>query len=894
LIPCGGARVIFGGAGGSRDVRGMKKMNPGTRNNNRIGMVTQMALVMAVLLLPVLTQNPYLLRVATTMFLYAILVTGLNIVAGLGGLLDLGYVAFYALGAYGYGLMASPHLGLSVSFWWAVLIVPLAAAGLAALIGMPILKLRGDYLAIVTLSLGQIAYIALRNLDKPVNITNGPNGIMGIAPPMLGGLSLQGPTASYYLVLALGAIGLLLAYGLFQSRFGWNLRALRSDELAASACGVNPVTHRALAYAVGAWFAAYGGVILAAWQGSVFPDNFTMAELIALYCMLVLGGAGNLWGPLAGSAALVAMPELLRGYDLYRMLVYGLALVIMIRVRPAGIMGSVGLALDWPKYRWAQGGEETRARREGSLQGPSTASTPEGRHGEPVLQLQGIRKTFDGLVAVDGVNLEVNSGEILGVIGPNGAGKSSLLNVISGIYQPDAGHVVYSGEAVTGLPAYRRAQRGIMRTFQNLRLFAGLSVAGNLRSGVTDPEKARTALETMSEGLGTYGAALVSSLTYSDQRRVELARALGGSPSLLLLDEPAAGMTASEVAELQAHITGWAQRGLAVVLVEHRMELVMEVCHRLTVLAEGRIIAEGTPAEIQESEVVQGAYLGTSQRRKPAGAAAAATATTPSTTAASTAAGSTVARAASTPLLSLDGATFGYGSYDVIRSVDLAVGDGDVVALLGPNGAGKTTLIKGVAGTLNCSQGRITFDGQSIEGLKAETRAELGISVVPEGRRLFGRLTVEENLLLGCYRAWRDIILPTGGTHSRKMEMRLEEIYTLFPQLADRRRQKAGTLSGGEQQMVALGRALMSSPRLICLDEPSMGLAPQLIDGLLEEITRIKARGITVLLAEQGAPRALEVADHAYILVNGQVRAEGPPADLLGSGEVERLYLGQA
>jgi branched-chain amino acid transport system permease protein len=292
---------------------------------------------------PLLSPNDYVTGVLTRICLYATLALGLNIVVGFAGLLDLGYVAFFGIGSYLYAFVASPHFGIHLPFLLALPIIIVATALSGVLIGAPTLRLRGDYLAIVTLGFGEITYLLLINLDRPpLNITGGPNGIIAIDAPAFAGFVLTRNSQYYYLFL----VTLLLVLGasarLRDSRIGWAWQAIREDELAARVMGINTTVAKLQAFAIGAAFAGIGGAFLASWQRSVFPDNFLFTESVNILAMVILGGMGNLPGVVLGAALLVAFPEIFRDFQVYRMLVFGLLLMVLMIFRPLGLLSVQG------------------------------------------------------------------------------------------------------------------------------------------------------------------------------------------------------------------------------------------------------------------------------------------------------------------------------------------------------------------------------------------------------------------------------------------------------------------------------------------------------------------------------------------------------------------------
>jgi ABC-type branched-subunit amino acid transport system ATPase component len=518
-----------------------------------------------------------------------------------------------------------------------------------------------------------------------------------------------------------------------------------------------------------------------------------------------------------------------------------------------------------------------------------------------LLRLDDVRRHFGGVHAVDGVSLDVEQGSIQGLIGPNGAGKTTLVNVVTGYTRSQAGRIWLESDELTGLPAHRIAGLGVARTFQNIRLFKELTAIENVLIGMhvrrRDDTLAQIAtlpffrteetgrvkdayalLETV--GLAaSVGARHADTLPYGDQRRLEIARALALRPRLLILDEPAAGMNPSEKEGMRELIERLNADGLTVLLIDHDMRLVMGVCRRVAVLNFGRKIADGTPEEVSTDATVIKAYLGTGGEREVHSAPGATGATGASD---ELAASGRVMKEPADAILDVEDLTVSYGAVVAVRGASFRVAAGEIVALIGANGAGKSTILNTLSGLIHPESGKANFDGLDLTNAKASEIVKRGLVQVPEGREILARQTVLENLELATW-ARRD------GAATRK---RIDAVLDRFPILGERRHLSAGALSGGEQQMLAIARGLLARPRLLLLDEPSLGLAPQMVDEVFRAIDEIHKDGTTILLVEQNALRALAIADRAYVIETGRILLSGSGDELLHNPAVRRAYLG--
>jgi len=486
-----------------------------------------------------------------------------------------------------------------------------------------------------------------------------------------------------------------------------------------------------------------------------------------------------------------------------------------------------------------------------------------------LLRVEDVSVWFGGVRALSGVTLDAPAGEVTGLIGPNGAGKTTLFDVVTGLQPPGEGRVLLEDADVTATAPHTRSRLGIARTFQRLEVFGTLSVAENVlvaaemrrgwsRERLDARAVAREAVERV--GLSEVADVRVDRLPTGRTRLVELARALATRPRLLLLDEPSSGLTEVETLGLAQLLRELAASGLGVLLVEHDMSLVMGASDRVHVLELGRVIATGTPADVQADEGVRAAYLGDRRLSAPARAVRA-----PAPEAA--------------PVLELRDVRAAYGPIEVLHGVSLSVPAREVTALLGPNGAGKSTTMKVAAGRLVPTGGDLLLCGRRVNGVGADVLARAGVRSVPEGRGVFPNLTVVEHLRMATH----------AGTPLADIE---ERAFGRFPRLRERRSQVVGTLSGGEQQMLAVARVLSTDPALLLLDEISMGLAPVLVDELYEAVRQAADEGVSILIVEQFAAEVLALADRAAIMLNGRVQRVGSPAEI--ADELASAYLAGA
>ena len=515
----------------------------------------------------------------------------------------------------------------------------------------------------------------------------------------------------------------------------------------------------------------------------------------------------------------------------------------------------------------------------------------------PLLEVKGLVKHYGGLIAIDRVDLKLRAGTITGVIGPNGAGKSTLIGLIGGAIVSSEGSVRLGGRDVSRLTASERARAGIGRTYQIPRPFLDMTVEENLevaqysiapliRAAVAREEREALLART---GLADAARLTARALPLLRRKRLEVARALALKPRIVLLDEVGAGLVEGEIIELIRLIHSILEARTAILIVEHVIRVVRECCSRTMVLNFGKTLIEGPTADILGNDQVAAVYLGTGGVRETPTAAPAMDSAihvspperetrvlAPLTAAAR-------AEAATVPSLQLAGICAGYGQARVLQGIDLTAQSGQAIAILGANGAGKTTLARTISGVIKPTAGALLIGGQDVSGRPPHQIAALGVAHCMEGRRIFSTLSVQENLLIAA-----------RGVDAATARERLEAVYDLFPILAERKSQDGTSMSGGQQQMLAIGRALMARPRLVIFDEISLGLAPIVMDKLYEALALLKQARMTLIIIEQDVDRALALADHAYVLEHGTIALSGTPRQIAADPRLRHVYIGAA
>jgi branched-chain amino acid transport system ATP-binding protein len=732
--------------------------------------------------------------------------------------------------------------------------------GLAGmLLAIPALKVRGPYLAMVTIAFG---FVVEQGAAEWQGLTGGWNGLSGIPGPSVFGTEI-GERGIAYLTLALVVVAAAAFAWLSRSVWGHAMRAVRDSESASISIGLDPTLVRTAAFGISAVAAGVAGGVYAPISNFISPESFPFFQSILFLLVVMLGGADRVIGPIVGALVVVLLPELLATLGQYRLLFVGLLMLAVLRLAPTGLVGLIAGLLP-------NKGRQTNASERSDI-ARFLASDSGGR----ALAVRDLSVSFGGVHAVRNLTFAAQPGAITSIIGPNGAGKSSALNVICGFYRPDAGTARLGDRIVSTLRPYQIPRAGIARTYQTSQLFASMSVLDNVAialrrgrlmpnflSGVRGADDAEIA-ESLLAFVGYKGPleCPADALAHVDKRLVEIARALAVRPRVLALDEPAAGLNTEDTAAIGALLRKLAAVGIAVILVEHDMDLVMGVSNHVIVLDAGAKIAEGTPAQVAANPAVLEAYLGPGEqpergREQPIAIA-------------------------QKPLLTVTALSAGYGAAPVVQRAGLDIAEGELVAVLGANGAGKSTLMRALSGLLRPIQGEVRFLGERIDQLPGDRIAREGLVLVPEGRQVFPELSVIDNLRLGAY-----------ARRSAEEARMIESLLGRFPALKARQHQRGGLLSGGEQQMLAIARGLMARPQVLMLDEPSLGLAPKLLENLYDLLAALRDEGTTILLVDQTAQLALSVADRAYVLQSGAFTHSGTAREVAQDPALAKAYLG--
>ncbi len=805
---------------------------------------------------------------ATEIVIFAIACMALNILVGTTGLVSFGHGAWFGLAAYAAGLIQRNWL--PGQFALPILLAVVLVAAVALVFGALILRRRGVYFSLLTLALTAMLYsIAFRWTA----VTGGEDGLGGIRRPVAAGIDFDASMPFYTLVACVGFLVLVGLWRFHRSPVGTVLIAIRENEQRAKFVGIPTERYKLIAFVLSSALTGLAGALL------LYNNRMTSAEPISvafsgeLLAMVVIGGMRSFIGPALGALFFVIFRDYLSSVTADWLFWFGLLFVGFIVFSPTGLVG-VAERLARPFRKVAIGNAAMASREAGAVHLPDFLK-PSTAGGGPVLEARGIAKHFGGLRAVEGVDLSVRDRSLHALIGPNGAGKTTAFNLLSGLFAPDRGSVRLESREVAGLPPEEITQAGIGRAFQITNLFPTLSVEENVRLAVQarSPQRfdfwrnahafaeTNTQTETIIRTMGLKGIEMAEagSLSYGGQRLLDMSLALATRPRALLLDEPLAGLAAAE-RERVGNLIKAISADLPVLLVEHDIDRVFQIADHVTVMNEGTVLIDGSVEDARTSPRVQEVYIGSGAHALAAKPRASA--------------------ATSETVLSLSGVNTFYGKSHILRDVSFDVHRGEIVALLGRNGAGKSTLLKTITGIAPPATGEIELHGTPIARQSAASIARAGIAYVPQGRGLFAGMSVKDNMELGRLRR------RTGnGRHWDD-----DKIFSFFPRIRERWLSPADYLSGGEQQMVAVARALSGDTRVLLLDEPFEGLAPAVVEELFEAFDKLR-HDVSIIIVDHHLDLALALSDTTVALERGEVIHTGPSRVLSENIETRRQVL---
>ena len=802
---------------------------------------------------------------------YGMVVLSVSLLASWAGVWSIGHPAMFAIGSYA-AVYGSTH-GWSLEQTLALAAVLPAICG--ALLGYAGARFSVLYIALLTMAFD---LVVLEVVGRWTSVTGGDEGTaVGTLTSSLGFGSVDAGGGA--IELAVLAFGVVLALAAAARRSSLRLRAVaaKSHAPASRSVGIAPELQTSLGFALSGAVTGVAGTVLAAMTGYVSPDSFSLGLATNLIAAAVLGGVGSILGSIVGGAFLTYAGRVADFAGVSQPILQGGVLIAVLLLLPRGVVPSLSrlarlLAARRPararpgRQLAAEPADPTAAGMPAQpTAGPAgSAEAAAGSAGrparEPLLVVEDLGVSFGGLRALAGVSLSVHTGEVLGVIGPNGAGKTTLINMVSGL--PAGGRVTgratLGGADLLGTRATARRRFGLGRTFQHAELFGELTVLENVlctRRWVTPAARREAVAALHRVGLAGVADRLPSELSFGLQKRVDLARAIAAHPRLLVLDEPFGGLDPDERAVTAGLVRELQRAGTSILIVDHVIADLFPLVDRVVAFDFGTPVAAGPPAEILADPQVRASYFGTGAAVPPAGAA--------------TGAGS------GEIAVRLRGVRHHYAGVTALRGIDLEIPAGSLFGIVGANGAGKSTLGRIVAGKLRPAGGTHELPAR---GERPRP------SLVPEGRALFKSLTVRENLTVAGYGA---------GLRGSALRDRLDGVLDWLPrQLRDRLDTSAGSLSGGEQQLVAIARGLVCEPTLLVLDEPALGLAPTMVEEVYGRIAQLVDSGLTVVLLEQLLARALASCGQVVVLRDGVAVDRGSPADRAFAARAEAAYLG--
>ncbi|MBO1081291.1 ATP-binding cassette domain-containing protein [Roseomonas sp. 573] len=799
----------------------------------------------------------------TQIGIYMLYGAGVNLLIAYVGLTPFGASVFFGCGSYVAALAMQHVAGNEAMGLLAALLFSLV---FSVVLGLVVLRRRGLYFSLLTLAASQIVFEVVFRWTA---LTGGENGLQNLPRPLL-------PNALSFHLFAMASVVLCLwlLWRLVHAPLGRAFQGVRDNEARMASLGYDTFRLKLVGFVLTGSFVGFAGGLLALMLQGAYPNNLSWQHAGDALLMVVIGGVHHALGPLWGAAVFILLEDWLSALLENWWLVFAPVLIVFALAAPEGLHGLLRRATGRGGWSLVRPGLPPRpAAIRPYVAADGAALDP----AVPLLTIRGLSRHFGSLHVAREIDLDVMPRQLHSLIGPNGAGKTTFFNMLTGILPPNAGEIRFLGTDVTRMAVHRRARLGLARSFQIISIFPHLTAFENVRLAVQARSPHRHgiwrdahALREINEeswsllaavGLEARAGETADSLPHGARRLLEIAVTLATDAKLLLLDEPLAGLAEADRVVVSRLIRQLATSH-AVLLVEHDLDRVVALSDRISVLHQGRLIADGPPSAVVGDPAVIAAYLGKSGEA-------------PAVSAAPPLAAPAVPSQAGEELLRVEGLVAGYGGSKVLDGIDLLVRPGEAVALLGRNGVGKTTLLRAITGTVPVTEGRILLQGKPVQGQPTYAINHRGIALVPEGRRLFPNLTVRDNLLIAAR--------PGGAS--------LEDAFRLFPRLRERASVAAENLSGGERQMGAIARALMTPSRLLLLDEPFEGLAPAIVAELTEAILRLRGER-AIILVEHHAEKVLPVVERVYVLVNGRVAHAGPSADFAADHALQARLLG--
>jgi branched-chain amino acid transport system ATP-binding protein len=801
------------------------------------------AVVVLLLIASSSVRDPYWMGVVTTLCLTCVAVLGLDLLFGWAGQFSFASGPLFVMGGYSQAILTTTY---ELDPVLALLATTAVVVVVSLLLGGVALRVSGFVYGILTVF---VALLFPAFLIAVPDVTGGGDGLP-VGQLTVAGLAVTTPEGLLLMATILLGVAYVAHMLFLCGKWGIRWRSLASSPVAHEVTGNSRKLAVAMAFIASALFVGLAGAGQAYYTGFMSPEAAGLHIAVAVLLAAILGGLGSYVGALLGTAVVFGLPLVLSTAISLQEALYAGAVLFVIALLPEGLasLGRITLSLLPGRARAAATQAAARPDLE-RLRGHLAA--PRRSPGEHRLEVRGASKSFAGVTALESCSLAVAPGAIVGIVGPNGSGKSTLLNVISGIVRSDAGSVQLGERDITRLAIHRRARLGIARTFQVPALPSRLKVwqvvaLARARDGKTIRRAKRESLELLEMlGLGGAGNAVVRELPHAQHRLISIAQALATDPDFLLLDEPVAGTTEEEAEVLAQVLVTVAGAGIGVMVVEHHLDWLAALADRVVVLQAGEVVDDGAPADVKDA-------VDTIVRGRPAGAAASAAPAAAAPPAADR-----------PPALEVEGLTAGHGGAPVFRDATLEVPRGGLVGLVGPNGAGKTTLLHAVAGLLPAT-GRVSVHGERVDGQPVDRRTRKGLVLAGEGRPLFRNMTVRENLELS--------VIVEGVSGAERTE-RLERVLGYFEVLGDRLGTPAGNLSGGQQQMLLLACCFAKQPRVLLVDEPTLGLAESVAEELWSTLLRLcrDEAAVSVLVADEEAERVTRSADLIYEIEAGRL-----------------------